>query len=97
MAKNPIPAAYSRWGSFNILNERKRENLRLILEEAVRNTAAPRGSVEDRYEQLKGVSIKKHVPIAIIKRWLGFLRQSTLHPRRLPPPSGSSIEPCIIG
>jgi putative endopeptidase len=48
MARNPIPAAYPSWGSFNVLNETNRDNLRLILEAAAKNTSAPRGSVEQK-------------------------------------------------
>jgi predicted metalloendopeptidase len=48
LARNPIPSTHPSWGSFNILNEANRENLRAILEEAARNTAAPKGSVEQK-------------------------------------------------
>jgi predicted metalloendopeptidase len=48
MAKNPIPAAYPSWGSFNVLNETNRDNLRLILEEAAKDTSAPKGSVAQK-------------------------------------------------
>ncbi len=48
LAKNPIPAAYPSWGSFNILNESNRDNLKVILEEAAKNTAAPKGSVDQK-------------------------------------------------
>ncbi len=48
LSRNPIPAAFPSWGSFNVLNEGNRENLKLILEEAAKNTAAPRGSVDQK-------------------------------------------------
>jgi putative endopeptidase len=48
LAKNPIPAAFPSWGSFNILNEGNRENLRLILEDAAKKTSAPRGSTDQK-------------------------------------------------
>ena len=43
---NEIPAAYSRWGSFQILAERNRDALRDIVEAAAKNTSAPRDSNE---------------------------------------------------
>jgi putative endopeptidase len=43
-AKNPIPAAYPSWGSFNILAENNRDELRQILEDAAKDTSAARGS-----------------------------------------------------
>ena len=48
MAKNPIPASYPSWGSFNELSEKNREVLHKILEDAAKNTAAPRGSNEQK-------------------------------------------------
>ncbi|MFB3924018.1 MAG: M13 family metallopeptidase [Terriglobia bacterium] len=48
MAKNPIPAAYPSWGSFNILAENNRDHLREILEAAAKNQSAPRGSNEQK-------------------------------------------------
>ncbi len=45
-ARNPVPAAYPRWGRFNELAERNRESLREILEAAEKNTRAPKGSNE---------------------------------------------------
>jgi putative endopeptidase len=42
--KNPIPAAYPSWGSFNELAERNRENLRKILDRAAADRMAPKGS-----------------------------------------------------
>jgi putative endopeptidase len=48
LARNPIPSTHPSWGSFNILNEANRENLRAILEEAARNSTAPKGSVEQK-------------------------------------------------
>ena len=41
---NPIPAAYSRWGSFNILREHNEEVLRTILDEAAKDKSAKAGS-----------------------------------------------------
>lgn len=45
-ARNPIPPAFPRWGSFDVLAERNQEDLRTILEAAVKNEAAPAGSIE---------------------------------------------------
>jgi putative endopeptidase len=47
MAHNPIPAAYPSWGSFNILAENNRDQLRAILEEAAKANA-PQGSNEQK-------------------------------------------------
>src|SRR5215208_1795002 len=43
-----IPAAYSSWGSFNILAENNRKTLREILEESAKNTKAKAGSTEQK-------------------------------------------------
>ncbi|HEX3083940.1 MAG TPA: M13 family metallopeptidase, partial [Pyrinomonadaceae bacterium] len=48
LAANPIPAAYSAWGVANILNEKTRDTLREILEEEAKNTAAKKGSNEQK-------------------------------------------------
>jgi putative endopeptidase len=44
MARNPIPPAYPRWGTFNALAEKNREVLRGILDEAAKDPGAPHGS-----------------------------------------------------
>jgi putative endopeptidase len=44
LAANPIPAEYARWGSFGELTEKNFRDLRTILDEASRNSAAPKGS-----------------------------------------------------
>ena len=38
LAANPIPAAYPAWGVANVLDEKNREALRQILEDAAKNT-----------------------------------------------------------
>ena len=48
MAKNPIPAAYPRWGTFDQLQERNQEIVRQILESAAKDTGAPQGSNEQK-------------------------------------------------
>src|SRR5947207_2854679 len=48
LAANPIPAAYSAWGVANILNEKTRDSLHEILEAAAKNTAAKKGSNEQK-------------------------------------------------
>jgi predicted metalloendopeptidase len=48
MAKNPIPAAYPSWGAGNEVDERNREILHQILEDAARNTMAVKGSIEQK-------------------------------------------------
>ena len=42
--KTEIPAAYSRWGTFNILQDNNQNALKTILESAAQNTKAPKGS-----------------------------------------------------
>ncbi len=69
--KNPVPAAYARWGSFNILAERNRDALHDILEASSKNTKAAAGSNEQKIgayyascmneEQIEAAGIK---PIA---------------------------------
>ena len=45
LKNNPIPAAESRWGSFNELADHNNATLRAILNDAARNAAkAPKGS-----------------------------------------------------
>lgn len=48
LKRTEIPAAFSSWGSFNILAENNRNTLRAILEEAARDTRARRGSNEQK-------------------------------------------------
>jgi len=48
LAKNPIPPAYPSWGVANEVNERNREILHQILEDAAKNTTAPHGSSEQK-------------------------------------------------
>jgi putative endopeptidase len=48
LATNPIPAAYPAWGVANILDEKNREALHHILEDAAKNTAARKGSNEQK-------------------------------------------------
>jgi putative endopeptidase len=43
-----IPAAYSSWGSFNVLAENNRKTLHDILEEAAKNNKAAKGSIEQK-------------------------------------------------
>jgi len=45
---NPIPAAYPAWGVANVLNEKNRDVLHEILEAAAKNTAAKKGSNEQK-------------------------------------------------
>src|SRR2546421_804392 len=45
---NPIPAAYPAWGVANVLNEKNRDVLHDILEAAAKNTAAKKGSNEQK-------------------------------------------------
>src|SRR5947209_5563335 len=45
---NPIPAAYSRWGHFETLGDQNQQIVHQILEDAARNTTAPRGSNEQK-------------------------------------------------
>ncbi|MGH8373315.1 MAG: M13 family metallopeptidase, partial [Gammaproteobacteria bacterium] len=45
---NPIPAAYSRWGTFNILAKQNQEAIRQILENAAKDKSAKPGSVTQK-------------------------------------------------
>jgi putative endopeptidase len=45
LAKNPVPAAYSQWGSFNEVTEKNYIVLHEILEQSAKNTKAPQGSI----------------------------------------------------
>lgn len=46
LQNNPVPAAFSRWGSFDILADENRNALRTILDESAKTTKAKRGSNE---------------------------------------------------
>jgi putative endopeptidase len=48
LAANPIPAAYPAWGVANVLDEKNRATLHQILEDAAKNTAARKGSNEQK-------------------------------------------------
>src|SRR2546421_9905993 len=48
LAANPISAAYPAWGVANMLNEKNRDVLHEILEAAAKNTAAKKGSNEQK-------------------------------------------------
>ncbi|HET6670109.1 MAG TPA: M13 family metallopeptidase N-terminal domain-containing protein, partial [Pyrinomonadaceae bacterium] len=48
LAKNEIPAAFSTWGTTSSLREKNIGVLRQILEEAAKNTAAPKDSLEQK-------------------------------------------------
>ncbi len=45
---NPIPGTETRWGSFNILDDVTRTRVKVILDENARNTAAAKGSAEQK-------------------------------------------------
>ncbi|MGH8371614.1 MAG: M13 family metallopeptidase [Gammaproteobacteria bacterium] len=45
---NPIPPAYSRWGTFNILAKQNQETIRQILENAAKDKHAKPGSVTQK-------------------------------------------------
>ncbi|MBK5259932.1 MAG: M13 family metallopeptidase [Thermoanaerobaculia bacterium] len=47
MKKNPVPAAYSRWGSFHALDKANQEKMRTLLDDAARG-GAPAGSDKQR-------------------------------------------------
>ena len=48
IAHNPVPAAYPRWGRFNELAERNRDELHEILEAAAKNKKAKKGTNEQK-------------------------------------------------
>jgi predicted metalloendopeptidase len=54
MAKNPIPAAYPTWGTFDQLQERNREVVHQILESAAKDASAPQGSNEQKIGDFYG-------------------------------------------
>lgn len=54
IAKNPIPAAYPSWGTFNQLRERNRVVVRQILESAAKDASAPQGSNEQKIGDFYG-------------------------------------------
>src|SRR5208337_2592291 len=54
MAKNPIPAAYPRWGTFDQLQERNQEIVHQILEPAAKDASAPQGSNEQKIGDFYG-------------------------------------------
>lgn len=61
---NPIPNDQSRWGTFNILGDNNRKNLRGLAEEAAAKTGAAKGSPEQMvgdfwFTAMDTVSIEK--------------------------------------
>ena len=48
LKRTTIPAAYSRWGSFNELQDRNEAVLRQVIEASAANTAAPAGSNDQK-------------------------------------------------
>jgi putative endopeptidase len=54
MARNPIPAAYPSWGTFDQLQERNRQVLHQILEDAAKDAGAPPGSNEQKIGDFYG-------------------------------------------
>jgi putative endopeptidase len=48
LARNPIPAAFPTWGVDSALEDQNRESLRQILDAAVQNSKAPKGSSEQK-------------------------------------------------
>ncbi len=50
--RNPIPARFSKWGTFDVLTESNRERLRAILEAAAANTSAKPDSNERKIGDL---------------------------------------------
>ncbi|MDQ3907286.1 MAG: M13 family metallopeptidase [Acidobacteriota bacterium] len=48
LAKNPIPAAFSAWGTDSLLSEKNRDVMHEVLEAAAKNTSAAKGSNEQK-------------------------------------------------
>ena len=48
LAANPVPAAFSAWGTDSLLSEKNRDVMREVLEAAAQNKNAPRGSNEQK-------------------------------------------------
>ncbi|SMB90718.1 Endothelin-converting enzyme 1 [Hymenobacter roseosalivarius DSM 11622] len=64
LKNNPIPAAESRWGSFNELADKNNAVMRQILDEAAANTSAVKGSNEQKvgdyyYTAMDSMAIEK--------------------------------------
>ena len=51
MQKNPLPAAYSRYGSFDVLGEENNKRINGILDELLHNSYA-KGTVEQKLSDL---------------------------------------------
>ncbi|MFL6207619.1 MAG: M13 family metallopeptidase [Pyrinomonadaceae bacterium] len=48
LTANPVPAAFSAWGTDSLLSEKNRDVLHEVLEAAAKNTNAPKGSNEQK-------------------------------------------------
>lgn len=46
--QNPIPADYSSWGTFSILQEQTQQKIHQLLIDAAKNTSVKRGSIEQK-------------------------------------------------
>jgi putative endopeptidase len=54
LKNNPIPPAFSVWGTTSSLNDHNIDVLHQILEEAAKNTSAPAGSIEQKIGAMYG-------------------------------------------
>ncbi|RYM33598.1 M13 family peptidase [Brumimicrobium glaciale] len=84
---NPVPASESRWGSFNELDQRNKEKLTIILDEAC-SVDAGKGSdlqiIGDYYEAMKDMDMRNEVSpkkIFMIKEELSRLTDISTLPK----------------
>lgn len=53
LSRNPVPAAYSSWGRFHELDERNREQVRQILEDAAKSAGGNEGNGGNKSNEQK--------------------------------------------
>ncbi len=92
LAANPVPAAFSAWGTDSLLSEKNRDVLHEVLEASAKNTAAVKGSNEQKVgdfyaacmaeDQINAAGLKPLQPdfarIATIKDVKGVQKQIVL-------------------
>ncbi len=88
MANNPVPPSESRWGSFNELDQRNKEKLTKILDEALLAKEAVEGSnlqiIGDYYSAMKNLQMRNEFSqkqIVLIKEELKRISDISLLPK----------------
>ena len=74
MQKNPLPAAYSRYGAFEVLSEENNKRIKALHEESM-DDAKKGKNVAERYNQAEMISMENE---KLVKAWLSLLERFTM-------------------